>query len=80
MEMDIGLKERKTFSFIAFNLLISIKMISKKDARGCLKEIYFSFGNSGDCILFIFVIEGILASLELIYLGAYKTLNDRLDY
>lgn len=55
-------------------------MISKKDARGCLKEIYFSFGNSGDCILFIFVIEGILASLELIYLGAYKTLNDRLDY
>lgn len=41
MEMDIGLKGRKPFSFIAFNLLTSIKLISKRDARGCLKEIHF---------------------------------------
>lgn len=58
MEMDIGLKRRKTLSFIAFNLLTSIKIFSKRDARGCLKEILDD--NSGDCILFIFVMEAIL--------------------
>lgn len=57
--MDIGLEGRKTFTFTAFNLLTSIKMISKRDARGCLKEIHFLL-ITVVTILLIFVIDGIL--------------------